>query len=116
MSSLCSQNIEANINKNLHVFEKDSTIASFYATKVLSKDNFDTNKVYIIKLLMFFGLPFVLLGKGASYFLVLGVGEYFSIKGYIFMVIGFILMMVILVALFPAFTIAMRLQYKNDGK
>ena len=116
MSSLRLQDIETNINKNLYTYEENSTIASFYATTVLSKDNFDTNKVHIVKLLMFFGLPFVLLGKGASYFLVLGIGEYFSVKGYIFMAIGFILMMTLFVTLIPAFTIAMRLQYKNDGK
>jgi len=70
-----------------------------------------------MRMFMFFGLPFVLLGKGASYFLVLGIGEYFSVKGYIVVVLGFILMIFIFVAaLFPAFMIAIRLQYRNDDK
>ncbi len=117
ISSLRSQKVEANINKNLHTFEQDSQIALNYAFKVLSKNNYTENKLLLMKLLMFFGLPFVLLGKGASYFLVLGMGEYFSVEGYIVVVLGFIFMVFMFVAaFFPAFTIAMRLRYENNSK
>ncbi len=115
--SFRSQNIEANINKNLYTYEENSTIASLYTLRSLSHNNYSESNLLIMKLFIFFGLPFVLLGKGASYFLVLGIGEYFSVRGYIVVVLGFILIVFIFAAaLFPASTIAIRLKYKNDGK
>jgi len=117
ITSFQSHDIRANINKNLHNFAEDSKIQSLLALRSLTHNNYNTNKLLMMKLFLLFGLPFALMGKGASYFLVLGAGEYFSAKEYIFIVIGFILMIFIFVIIFPPFfKIAMRLKYKNDDK
>jgi len=116
-SSFQSKNIEYNINKNLRAIEKNSTLELFYANIALKKDNYRENKTIMLKILFFFGLPFVLLGKGASYFMVLVIGEYFSVEEYIFIFLGFILMMFMFLIVFLNFSlIVVRLKYKNNDK
>lgn len=77
---------------------------------IVGKINTDVNKAFTMKLFYIIGLPFVLLGKGAAYFLTLGVGEYLNAKEYIMATLSFVLIMVIFLFMIRVFLVFLTLK------
>jgi len=58
----------------------------------------DETKTITGKFFIIFGIPFVVFGKGASYFFAIGIGEYLDTREYLFGAIGIIFVGFILIA------------------